>query len=136
MGSVAGAGAGLVAGQVGSSGALFAGAERSAGTLDAQQAADDLLPSVVQIRYGPSRGSGFALDDDGHTLSNAHMVDGGGPVAVATSDGRTMPARVVGVDRPTDVGVGAYRRAESAGGNVRPQFLPAARSAGHRDRSA
>jgi S1-C subfamily serine protease len=54
-------------------------------------------------------GSGFVIDHQGHILTNAHVVVGAGSVQVGFSnaDGsdKTYPAKVLGVDRSTDIAV-------------------------------
>jgi S1-C subfamily serine protease len=62
--------------------------------------------------FGPSRGgtatgSGFVIDEDGHILTNAHVVDGSEDVTVRIDgeDGETFDAKVVGADPSTDVAV-------------------------------
>ncbi|HEX6318096.1 MAG TPA: DegQ family serine endoprotease [Burkholderiales bacterium] len=50
-------------------------------------------------------GSGFVVSPDGTILTNAHVVDGAGEVTVKLSDKREFTAKVVGVDRMTDVAV-------------------------------
>ena len=72
---------------------------------DAQNAAAALLPSVVDISAGSGRGSGFAIDDDGHVMTNSHVVEGFSRVQVRMTDGRRTAARVVGTDPTTDVAV-------------------------------
>jgi S1-C subfamily serine protease len=78
-----------------------------AGPLDA--AASAVLPSVVSVEVrgtrGASTGSGFVIDQDGHVLTNAHVVESGGAVVVVYSDGRREPATIVGTDPATDVAV-------------------------------
>lgn len=108
VGAVAGAGAGLVAG-----GADVATVMRQqpppaavpGAVPDAQTAAAALLPSVVDIRAGNSRGSGFVIDDQGRVMTNSHVVQGYRRVAVAYADGRESMARVVGTDPATDIAV-------------------------------
>ncbi|MEU3658875.1 trypsin-like peptidase domain-containing protein [Streptomyces sp. NPDC032940] len=41
---------------------------------DYQQVIKDVLPSVVQIRSGDDLGSGVVYDDQGHVVTNAHVV--------------------------------------------------------------
>jgi putative serine protease PepD len=72
---------------------------------DAQSAANALLPSVVQISAGSSRGSGFAIDDQGHVITNNHVIQGFSRVLVQRRDGRESAARVVGTDPGSDVAV-------------------------------
>ena len=50
-----------------------------------------------------STGSGFVLDEDGHVLTNAHVISGVTSVSVTFADGRTVPAHVVGKDEQTDL---------------------------------
>jgi S1-C subfamily serine protease len=50
-----------------------------------------------------STGSGFVIDDDGYVCTNAHVVAGATAVRVTVSDGRNVPAKVVGKDPSTDI---------------------------------
>lgn len=50
-------------------------------------------------------GSGFIISDDGFVLTNAHVVDGADEVVVKLTDKREFKAKVLGVDKPTDVAV-------------------------------
>ncbi|TMH52010.1 MAG: trypsin-like serine protease, partial [Betaproteobacteria bacterium] len=52
-----------------------------------------------------SVGSGFILSSDGYILTNAHVVDDASEVMVRLSDKREFRAKVVGVDKRTDVAV-------------------------------
>lgn len=52
-----------------------------------------------------SLGSGFVVSPDGYILTNAHVVDGANVVTVKLTDKREFRAKVVGVDKPTDVAV-------------------------------
>lgn len=51
------------------------------------------------------QGSGFVIDTQGHILTNEHVVRGDGGIEVTLSDGRRLPAQVVGVDSQTDLAV-------------------------------
>jgi putative serine protease PepD len=77
----------------------------SAAPPDAQNAAAAVLPSVVDVSAGSARGSGFAIDDEGHIMTNSHVVEGFSRVQVRMTDGRQTAARVVGTDPTTDVAV-------------------------------
>jgi S1-C subfamily serine protease len=48
-------------------------------------------------------GSGFVIDDDGHILTNAHVVNAATKVQVTFSDKRTRDAKIVGKDESTDL---------------------------------
>ncbi len=50
-------------------------------------------------------GSGFIVSEDGVVLTNAHVVDGADEVTVKLTDKREFKAKIVGVDKTTDVAV-------------------------------
>jgi serine protease Do len=52
-----------------------------------------------------SVGSGFILSADGYVLTNAHVVDDATEVMVKLTDKREFKAKVVGLDKRTDVAV-------------------------------
>jgi serine protease Do len=52
-----------------------------------------------------SVGSGFILSADGYVLTNAHVVDDASEVLVKLTDKREFRAKVVGLDKRTDVAV-------------------------------
>ena len=63
-------------------------------------------PSVFglpQQQSSQATGSGFLIDDDGHILTNAHVVEGAKTVTVQLGDGAEQDAQVVGSDPSTDV---------------------------------
>ena len=64
------------------------------------------LPEQPQER-GPMRGvgSGFIVSADGVILTNAHVVDGADEVDVKLTDKREFTAKVLGVDKTTDIAV-------------------------------
>ncbi|MEU8396689.1 trypsin-like peptidase domain-containing protein [Nonomuraea sp. NPDC048892] len=77
----------------------------SAGLTGLSATAARVLPSVVQIETRSSGGSGFAVDERGHILTNAHVVRGSSQVTVVLSDGSRLPARVAGADDGEDLAV-------------------------------
>jgi S1-C subfamily serine protease len=69
-------------------------------------------PSVVHIQVGgaegrmrSSSGSGWVFDEQGHVVTNAHVVAGASRVQVQFHDGRVSRATVVGTDPPSDIAV-------------------------------
>ncbi len=48
-------------------------------------------------------GSGFIISPDGYVMTNAHVVDGADDVYVALTDKREFKAKVIGIDKRTDV---------------------------------
>jgi serine protease Do len=50
-------------------------------------------------------GSGMIIDAQGHILTNYHVIGGATTIEVQLSDGRRIPAKVVGTDPKTDLAV-------------------------------
>ncbi|ROT32675.1 S1C family serine protease [Micromonospora sp. HM5-17] len=82
---------------------------------DLVAAAAQVVPGVVSVMVAgggkSAGGSGFALDDLHHVVTNDHIVargggaENGGAVMVETPDGRQFPARLVGRDSSSDIAV-------------------------------
>ncbi len=49
------------------------------------------------------QGSGVVVDDQGHILTNYHVIESGKEIEVSLSDGRRLLSQVVGIDRTTDL---------------------------------
>ena len=77
-----------------------------------------LTPSVVQIVTeavgmgmfnepipGGGVGTGVVLDDQGHVLTNNHVIAGAQTIVVTLSNGESFPANVIGADPSTDTAV-------------------------------
>ncbi|MEZ5062258.1 MAG: trypsin-like peptidase domain-containing protein [Solirubrobacterales bacterium] len=62
-------------------------------------------PFGQQSSGGTATGSGILMDDQGHVLTNAHVVDGSSSVTVKFGDGDALDAKVLGIDDSTDVAV-------------------------------
>lgn len=82
--------------------------------LDASLVGDTVIPSVVTVQISGSAlggtgvlgsGSGVVFDDDGHILTNDHVVAAGSSYEVVLADGRIYPAELVGTDPTTDLAV-------------------------------
>ncbi len=52
---------------------------------------------------GGGTGSGFVIDDEGHILTNQHVVEDADTVRVRFAEGAPISARVVGTDASTDL---------------------------------
>ena len=52
-----------------------------------------------------SSGSGWIWDEDGHVVTNAHVVDGSGRLQVQLFDGELREAELVGLDLRSDIAV-------------------------------
>jgi S1-C subfamily serine protease len=81
-------------------------------------AVEKMIPSVVNVsdikfmrdaylRVHPIKGvgSGFVVREDGHLVTNAHVVLGAQEIQVTMHDGRTARGEVRGLDTMTDVAV-------------------------------
>ncbi len=58
---------------------------------------------LPQQQQSTATGSGFLVDNDGHILTNAHVVQGAKRVDVQLGDGDTQQAQIVGTDPSTDI---------------------------------
>ena len=58
-----------------------------------------------QPQYQSALGSGFVWDQDGHIVTNNHVVSGADQIEVTFSDGTIVPATLVGADPDSDLAV-------------------------------
>jgi serine protease Do len=58
-----------------------------------------------QDRIEHGLGSGVIVSADGYILTNDHVIDGAEDIRVELTDNRTLPAKVVGSDTPSDLAV-------------------------------
>ncbi len=82
---------------------------------DSEQVAEEVRASVVNLTTSVGshieKGSGIVLYEDGHIVTNAHLVDFSSPnpttakTSITFADGQTKPAVVKGVDWTTDIAV-------------------------------
>jgi putative serine protease PepD len=69
------------------------------------EVAANALPGVVKITTDSGQGSGFVFDDEGHVVTNDHVVGDATSVQVKFSTGKSYDGRVVGTDPSTDLAV-------------------------------
>jgi serine protease Do len=53
--------------------------------------------------FAQAQGSGFFISGDGYIVTNNHVVDHASEVTVTTAEGKSMSAKVIGVDSKTDL---------------------------------
>jgi S1-C subfamily serine protease len=58
---------------------------------------------LPQEQRGQATGSGFVIDEQGHVLTNAHVVEGASKIEVAFGDRNSVDAKLLGSDASTDV---------------------------------
>ena len=82
------------------------------GLLTTEGVAQKVLPSQVLIGiyndtpyFNTSVGSGVILTSDGYILTNAHVIDGALDFKVTLNDDRQFEAKIVGIDRTSDLAV-------------------------------
>lgn len=80
-------------------------AQRRAGlvSITSTVSADEAGAPDGQGGTATAGGSGVIIDEEGHILTNEHVVDGASKVRVELSTGTTVTAEVVGTDKSTDV---------------------------------
>ena len=64
---------------------------------------DTPMPRHQQHHMTMAQGSGFFISSDGYIVTNNHVVDHATEVTVTTSEGKTLAAKVIGVDPKTDL---------------------------------
>jgi len=73
--------------------------------LDEEALEDSPHTDISPYFFHTGEGSGFVVDQQGHIVTNRHVVNGASSVVVQFSDGILAPAEVVGADRDTDLAV-------------------------------
>jgi 2-alkenal reductase len=72
--------------------------------INQQQASD--FPGQGEGQLQPAgMGSGFVSDDQGHVVTNNHVVEGGDQFQVIYADGTTQSAKLIGADPLSDLAV-------------------------------
>jgi serine protease Do len=62
-------------------------------------------PQGPQKREQSSLGSGVVISSDGYILTNAHVIQQADEIQVRLADNREFKAEIVGLDKPSDVGL-------------------------------
>ena len=106
---------------------VTAPAAAAAGVKSVAQIYRDAAPGVVRVTQAQGQGSGFVIDSEGHILTNAHVVDGAGPVFVSFSNEDRVEATVVGKDDSTDT---ALLKVTESADALRPLALGSSTSVG------
>ena len=65
----------------------------------------DRVPPPAPERRREGLGSGVIVGQDGYVLTNHHVIDGADRIKVDLNDNRTLEARVIGTDPPSDLAV-------------------------------
>ena len=65
----------------------------------------DRVPQQLPEQRRSGLGSGVIISTDGYILTNHHVVDGAEQIKVDLNDNRTLDAKVVGSDPPSDLAV-------------------------------
>jgi Do/DeqQ family serine protease len=65
----------------------------------------DRVPEQMPEQRRSGLGSGVIISTDGYVLTNYHVVDGAEQIKVDLNDNRTLDAKVVGLDQPSDLAV-------------------------------
>lgn len=65
----------------------------------------DRIPQQAPERRREGLGSGVIVGQDGYVLTNHHVIDGADRIKVDLNDNRTLEAKVVGSDPPSDLAV-------------------------------
>lgn len=73
--------------------------------IDDENSETDNLMLVPDLSGRESLGSGFFIRNDGHILTNYHVIKDAKTITVICNDGKTFDAKIAGVDKPSDLAV-------------------------------
>lgn len=76
-------------------------------TEKASMESEDIDNVMVNPKFSEreSLGSGFFIRDDGHILTNAHVIKGAKKISVITDNNKSFEAKIVGIDTTSDLAV-------------------------------
>ncbi len=60
-------------------------------------------PTPQHPHKGQALGSGFIISSDGYVVTNNHVVENASDVKVTLDGGKSVPAKIIGVDKKTDL---------------------------------
>ena len=70
------------------------------------------VPFTFEELYASPRamalGSGFIIDEEGHVMTNFHVIKDADEIYVKLSDNTEIPAKLIGADPKTDLALGNY----------------------------
>ena len=66
---------------------------------------DSVVSISCQLYSGSSTGTGVVLTQDGYIVTNSHVVEEAQTITIQLTDGRVLPARLVGADVVSDLAV-------------------------------
>jgi len=86
------------------------------------EAVNEGVASIIVYADGVAigQGSGFVIDEEGHIITNYHVVEGATDIEVAFSNGMRFTGEVIGTDLDSDL---AVIRVEMAGSEISPLAL-------------
>jgi len=67
--------------------------------------AEKTIPAVVAIETEDAEGSGFFIEEDGHIMTNSHLLENASFIHVITHDKQIFSAQIVKLDLKTDLAV-------------------------------
>jgi putative serine protease PepD len=103
--SAAGVGTPIAASSTLTAGQIYAKTSPGVVEITASGVASDAAGAFGPAQEGQATGSGFVLDDEGHIVTNAHVVEGASALSVRFADGDEVAATLVGTDPSTDLAV-------------------------------
>jgi S1-C subfamily serine protease len=67
--------------------------------------AEKIIPAVVAIETEDAEGSGFFIGENGHIMTNSHLIESASSIHVITHDKQIFSAQIIKLDLKTDLAV-------------------------------